>query len=259
MQTHTANLAVLSHTDSELAPPIAHALAEQGIQLALTGGGDHAALTEKLSAFTQPILTYPCALTESSIQAAADQITAKQGIPNILITCAPAPITKPAIAFSEADFRDQLDKHLVHAFLWSKVLGQQMVQNGGGVIVHITALSGMGGWAGWLGQSAALGGVHNLVQTLAAEWAQAGVRVNALVPGITAQTAAQIRAATPHKQEVILQRIPMQRLAKAEEICQALLYLISPNATYISGEILRVDGGWDIWGRLYAQAKREES
>jgi 3-oxoacyl-[acyl-carrier protein] reductase len=260
METHTAKLAILTRTDSEFAPSIARTLIEHGFQLALVDGHSTPAqgLIETLPALSDRVFVYQCAVAEKPISETVKHIIKQQGIPQILITCPSIPTTAPTVELTEEQFRAELENRLIHAFLWSKIVGQHMLQAGQGVIVHITGLSGMGGWRGWAAQSAAFGGIHNLIHTLAAEWAQSGVRVNGLVPGITQVTAQHILATSPdHTQQEIIRRIPMERLATHEDICRALLYLISPSSSYVSGEILRVDGGWDIWGRLYAVAAKE--
>ena len=107
--------------------------------------------------------------------------------------------------------------------------------------------------AGLAGRQRRVGGVHNLTHTLATEWTRLGVRVNCLVPGVTREMVPDLLK-TPEApdRDAVLRRIPAGRLATDGELGKALIYLVRPEASFISGEILRVDGAWDVWGRYYA-------
>lgn len=177
---------------------------------------------------------------------------------DILVTCPPAGPVAPSAELDETALRAYLDTALVETALWCLTAGRRMLASGSGVIVNVTGLSGLGGWPGWLASSAAFGALHSLTHTLAAEWARSGVRVNALVPGATDGVAARL-AEPPlaRPPEAVVERVPARRLATADDLAAALLYLVDPAASYVSGEILRVDGGWDAWGRLYPAAARK--
>ncbi len=245
--------AVLVGSPSELTVPLALALTEAGASLALV---KEAGVTPKMV----KQITASGTVTVYASQADLDMILNFRGAPDILITLPPAPVVAPSLELSEADFRAVIEGSLMTAFRWSQAIGRRMVQAQRGVIVHVTSLSGMGGWPGWLSESAAFAGVHNLTHTLAVEWAKDHVRVNCLVPGVTDATREQIEhAPSAHSRDTILRRIPVGRTATPDDIAQALLYLVDPRSSYVSGEILRVDGGWDSWGRLYAAAKKANS
>lgn len=247
-----SSLAILTHASSDLAPPLAAALLHDGMRLALVDADPDESQRPAAALKSDQASHYSTHVNEESIRMTFQAILDHQGTPDVLVTCPAPPTVRPSIELTELDFRAALENNLLHAFLWSKVAAETMMKNGGGVIVHITGLSGLGGWKGWLAQSAAFGGIHQLVHTLAVEWAKSGVRVNALVPGITDSVVQQ----SGHSSEQLRQRIPMERLATEDDLGAALRYLVSPKASFVTGEILRVDGGWDIWGRLYAVAKR---
>jgi NAD(P)-dependent dehydrogenase (short-subunit alcohol dehydrogenase family) len=247
-----SKLAILTNASSELAKPLATALAASGMRLALVDMNLDAAqlIASRLKTEGIDATAYSAASSSESVQAALDAI----GRPNVLITCPPTPPLLPSTDLSEADLRAYLDSSLFHAFLWNQAAGKAMLEAGSGVIVNVTGLSGMGGWPGWLASSVAWGGIHNLTHTLAVEWGKRGVRVNCLVPGVTESTMQQIYESPRAADETrILWRIPQGKTAPLEAFGQALLYLI--NGTFLNGEILRVDGGWDIWGQFSAVAK----
>ncbi len=245
--------AVLIASPSELLVPLALALSEAGAALAVVNEASVDAETLKQLRVTGTVTTY-------ASQADLDLILNLRGAPDILVTLPPTPVVRPSLELTEADFRAVLEGSLIRAFRWSQAIGRRMVQAQSGVIVHVTGLSGLGGWPGWLPESAAFAGVHQLTHTLAVEWAKDHVRVNCLVPGVTEATREQIEdAPSAPSRDAILRRIPVGRTATSDDIAQALLYLVDPRSSYVSGEILRVDGGWDSWGRLYAAAKRANS
>ena len=196
---------------------------------------------------------YSAGLSAASVAVALECIEERQGAVDILVTCAGEPTVAPSVELGEEDFRVALASNAFHAFLWCQAVGRKMVAAGRGVIVNVTGLSGMGGWPGWLAQSASLGAIHNVTHTLATEWTRHGVRVNSLVPGVAERDVSDLLK-TPEApdRETVLRRIPLGRLATDDDLGKALIYLVRPEASFISGEILRVDGAWDIWGRYYA-------
>ncbi len=248
-------LAVVAGAGSEFALPLAKSLADAGARLALvaTDKGTAQRASDRLRKDGIETLAYVAGATTKTVSQTLAAIVAHLGQPHVLVTCPTGAHVEPSVSFSEQAFRAAFEGNTVHAFLWCQAVGRLMLEAGTGVIVNVSGLSGMGGWPGWVGQSAALAGVHNLTHTLATEWSRFGVRVNCLVPGITEEEAGRLMQ-TPEApdMETVLERIPLGRLVSHKDLGSALLYLVRPGASFISGEILRVDGAWDVWGRYYA-------
>lgn len=139
---------------------------------------------------------------------------------------------------------------------WTAAAATSMSARGQGVIVHVTGLSGLGGWPGWQAAGAAFAAIHNLVRSHAVALAPRGIRINALVPGVSAELAATIAAAQELSLATVRARIPAGSFMTAEALGNALIYLAHDSASYVTGEILTVDGGWDVWGRLHTVAAR---
>ncbi len=251
-------LAIVTQASSELVYAFATELGHAGARLVIADADGAKAEQVVATLKAQGLMAVSCQarLSAREIRAALDTISAAYGQPAILVNLPfVGKATVPSVAVDEADFRHIVEANLTRIFLWCQAVGRLMLESGtGGAIANVTTLSAMGGWPGWLAQSAALGGVHNLTHTLAAEWSNRGIRVNGLVCGVTEATMQQIEQTLPG---TVLKRIPLGRVATAEDIAKALLYLVHPAASYVSGEILRVDGGWDSWGRLYAVAPQE--
>jgi 3-oxoacyl-[acyl-carrier protein] reductase len=141
-----------------------------------------------------------------------------------------------------ADFRAVIDVHLTGAWNGTRHAAQAMREHGrGGSIVNISSISGKVGNFGQTNYSAAKAGLIGLTKASAKELARAGVRVNAVQPGLirTAMTEAMPPAAWDAK----LAEIPMSRAGEPAEVAQAVLFLASDMASYITGAVLEVTGG----------------
>ena len=130
-------------------------------------------------------------------------------------------------------------------FYCSRAVGRQMIQRGaGGSIVSILANYVWTGNAGTIHSAAAKAGVMSLTQTLAVEWASHRIRVNAVAPGaVESPGAAKQLWDSPEAVDRITRVVPLKRLGKPEEVADAVAFLVSDHAGYITGEVLTIDGG----------------
>jgi NAD(P)-dependent dehydrogenase (short-subunit alcohol dehydrogenase family) len=130
-------------------------------------------------------------------------------------------------------------------FYCSSAVGRHMIARAaGGCIVSILANYVWTGSAGTIHSAAAKAGVMSLTQTLAVEWARHKIRVNAVAPGpIESAGAARQLWSTPEAVQKITAAVPLKRWGKPEEIADAVAFLVSDHAAYITGEVLTVDGG----------------
>ena len=131
------------------------------------------------------------------------------------------------------------------SFYCSRAVGRHMIGRGkGGSIVSILANYVWTGSAGTIHSAAAKAGVMSMTQTLAAEWAKHTIRVNAVAPGpIESPGAAKQLWDTPEAVEKITNMVPLKRWGQPSEVADAVAFLVSPGAGYITGEILTIDGG----------------
>jgi NAD(P)-dependent dehydrogenase (short-subunit alcohol dehydrogenase family) len=246
-------VAILFRAGSETGGALADALARAGYALALVDPDPAvaAALAARLAGARTLALAAPPA--GSDVEALVADIAHDLGEPSLLVTCPPDPLVTESTHLGEASLQDSMNEILIRPFAWCRAAGRRMLAQGEGGIVNVVRLSGLGGWPGWLGDSAAMAAMINLTHTLAAEWTAGGVRTSALVGGITPAGAAAIeRGAALAGQQAVIDRIPLGRLAAVEDLVAGLNYLIDAGSSYVSGEVLRIDGGWDAWGRLHA-------
>lgn len=154
-----------------------------------------------------------------------------------------AGITKDGLLMrmSEQDWDDVLDTNLKSAFNFAKAVCRPMMSQREGRIINISSISGVIGNAGQANYSAAKAGMVGLTKTLAKELASRNIQVNAIAPGFVDTDMTE--KLTPQQRESLLTIIPMKRTAKSEEIASAAVFLAAPASSYITGQVLCVDGG----------------
>lgn len=150
----------------------------------------------------------------------------------------------PLLEQSEEEFCKVLNVNLKGAFLCGKAAAKQMIAQGKGgriiITASIAAIEG-GGFHGPYGASK--GGIVTLVRTMGREWAPYGITVNAVSPGLTATAINQTLVQQPEIYNQLLDKIPMHRMAKPEEIASMMLYLATDAAAFITGTTMICDGG----------------
>lgn len=168
---------------------------------------------------------------------------------DILINNAGITIKKPALEMQEEDWQKIMDINLKGEFLCARIIGEQMVKQKSGSIINMASVGGHLGLIGSLGYCATKGGILQMTRVLASEWAKDNVRVNAVSPGyVETELVEGAMSARPELREKIINRTPMGRLAKPEEIVGASIFLASDASTYVTGISLIVDGGMSAFG-----------
>ncbi|WP_293861000.1 SDR family NAD(P)-dependent oxidoreductase [uncultured Alsobacter sp.] len=142
-----------------------------------------------------------------------------------------------------------VDVNLRGTYLVCRAAGRSMLRQGKGAIVNVSSIVGLGAFPGRSGYGIAKAGVIHLTRTLACEWGTAGIRVNCIAPAYTRTP--MVRALLERNvfdPTAIERRTPLGRFAEPEEMARAAAFLLSDWASYVTGTVLPVDGGWSAYG-----------
>jgi NAD(P)-dependent dehydrogenase (short-subunit alcohol dehydrogenase family) len=146
-------------------------------------------------------------------------------------------------------FRRVLSVHLDGTFLVSRAAARHMLPSGRGAIVNIASIAALGGLPRRNAYGAAKAGIAAMTRSMACEWAHAGIRVNAVAPGYVAtELVARLADAGGLDLGAIRRRIPLGALGEPKAIADAVVFLASDAARYVTGAVLPVDGGWSAFG-----------
>lgn len=168
---------------------------------------------------------------------------AHHGRIDVLVNCQGITLLKAAEEFTPEDWDMIINTDLKSVFFACTEVGRHMLGRGSGAIVNIASLASHRGWPRSALYAIAKTGVLSLTQTLAAEWAARGVRVNAISPGFF-MTELNRDKMSPERKTLALARTPAGRFGEVDELVGAAIYLASPAATFVTGETIAVDGGF---------------
>ncbi|MDO9404097.1 MAG: glucose 1-dehydrogenase [Polaromonas sp.] len=156
---------------------------------------------------------------------------------------------KPTLEQEVAQFRRLVDVHLTGTFMVSRAAARHMLPQGSGAVINISSVAGVLGLTPRNAYSAAKAGIGMLTRTLGCEWMAQGVRVNAIAPGYMMTPFARRLIDEGKIDEArICRRTPAGRFGTAGHIADAMLFLASDRAAFITGVTLPVDGGYMAWG-----------
>jgi len=179
----------------------------------------------------------------AAVDSAMKEIVGSCGGLHILVNNAGVAVNTLTLGANEADFRCAIDINLGGTFHCTRAaLRSLMRAPGGGRIINITSVVGEIGAAGQAPYSAAKAGIVGLTKSWAREYASRGLTVNAVSPGIIAtdMTASEMPEA---RKEEVLRAIPLGRIGSVDDVAHAVAFLAGPHAAYITGQVLRVNGG----------------
>ena len=244
--------AVVTGGSSGLGAAMALALAQAGADIALAdlNSGEAQTMIEKIQGMGRRAFFVQTDVSrEDQVDQMAAAVKQEFGAIHILVTSAGIGKKVPAEDLTGDEWDQVMAVNLKGVFLCCQKIGREMIRQGSGSIVNVSSMSGMivNKERKISAYCASKGGVIMLTKSLASEWAQYNVRVNAIAPGYFITPFNAKWMADPAMNGEALGLTPMKRFARPEEIGPAAVFLASDAASFITGHNLLIDGGYTIW------------
>ncbi|MBS1338593.1 MAG: 3-oxoacyl-[acyl-carrier-protein] reductase [Lachnospira sp.] len=227
---------------------IAKRFASEGAEVIVNySGNDEAAqkTVDEITATGGQAQKYKCSVNDSeSVKVMIDEIIKKFGRIDILVNN--AGITKDGLMLrmTDEDFDRVIDDNLKGTFNCTKYVSKYMLKQKSGKIINISSVVGLSGNAGQVNYSASKAGIIGITKSAAKELSSRGITVNAVAPGYVDTDMTKVLSDNIRNE--ILKNIPLQRMGNVEDISNCVAFLASEDASYITGQVISVDGGMHI-------------
>ena len=168
---------------------------------------------------------------------------------DVVVNNAAIPLRKAALDVTLEDWNAVIETNLTGTFFVCQKVGRHFIaHHAPGCIVNLASTHGVVGYAGVSVYGISKAAIIHMTKMLAVEWAEHGIRVNAVAPGTIDTPSRASILADPQIRQGILSRVPLHRFGTAEEVAAAVRYLVGPAAAYITGQTLLIDGGLSACG-----------
>ncbi len=236
--------AIITGAAQGIGRAIALKLAKQGVNILVNDINRAMAekTAEEIHSLGVDVITVICDVRDAdAVNAMVKRTTESFGTIDILVNNAGITRDKLLLKMSEEDWDEVLDVNLKGAFNMTKAVCKVMLRQKSGSIINIASVSGEAGNVGQANYSASKGGLIALTKTTAKELAKKGIRVNAIAPGFVVSEMTD--KLSPEVKARYIEQIPVGKFATAEDIANAAVFLAGDASSYITGQVIRVDGG----------------
>ncbi len=239
-------VALVTGASRGLGRAIAQGLAEAGADLVLTSR--HLREVEAVAADLrrggrQVLPIQADVIQEAEVEEAVARAVSSMGKIDILVNNAGINIRKPVLELTESDWDQTLDTNLKGCFLMARAVGRHMLGRRAGSVVNIASMLASVVHADRAAYASSKGGLVQLTRVLAVEWASYNVRANAICPGPFLTELNKAILDDPEKMKYFMDRLPMKRFGRPEELVGSVVFLASDKASYLTGVIIPMDGG----------------
>jgi NAD(P)-dependent dehydrogenase (short-subunit alcohol dehydrogenase family) len=249
-------VAVVTGAAMGIGKAAAVAMAREGAKVALGDINDEfgeATAQEIKASNAEAFFQHANVSSTKDIRALVEETVKRYGRLDVLVNNAAVAIPGTAVEISEDDWNRVLNTNLTSVWRGMKFAIPHMIKAGGGSIINVASVQGLLGFPGWSAYAAAKGGVDALTRQVAVEYAPHNIRVNSVAPGtILTPMNEKIFRESENPQELIDNWNSLHalgRFGKAEEVGSVILFLASSESSFITGDVIRVDGGMAINGR----------
>ncbi|MEC9488832.1 MAG: SDR family oxidoreductase [Halanaerobium sp.] len=244
-------VAIVTGGTSGIGEAVALALAEAGADVVATSRTRSKVekVSEKLRQAGAKTIEITTDVTRTQeIEGLKEQVLAEFGRIDILVNNAGMTIKKKAEELELAEWQRIIDLNLTSVFACSQIIGRQMIAQKSGKIINIASVGSSLAIRRSVAYCASKGGVEQLTKVLASEWVEYGIQVNAIAPGYITTPLTEGMLKDEGFMTRLRNRVPMKRTGRADELKGLAVYLASSASSYMTGEVVYVDGGWSILG-----------
>jgi len=221
-------------------------LAAEGAEVLLLDRDEGAldAVAQRAQAFGAPIAVDVCDVSSAEgSREAVERAVTRIGTPQIFMHAVGRNVRRPVLELGDDDWDDLLTLNLSTAWWLGRAVGGRMVAAGYGRMVFLSSVSGLLAHAHHAPYAASKGGLNQLMRVMAREWASSGVTVNAVAPGYVETPLTRAYLDTDDHRLALEAMVPSGRLGRPEEVADAMCFLASDRAAFVTGHVLYVDGG----------------